>query len=63
MNQRGFAFAYAGSTTNVLTLAGGPATFNFGGFTATVLGGGVVEWDPDLQATNFTRRFYCAILQ
>jgi autotransporter-associated beta strand protein len=45
------SFAYAGSTTNVLTFAGGPATFNFGGITATVLGG-TMEWDVDLQNGN-----------
>ncbi len=45
------SFTYAGSTTNVLTLAGGPATFNFGGITATVLGG-AMEWDLDLQNGN-----------
>lgn len=45
------SFTYVGSTTNVLTLAGGPATFAFGSITATVLGG-AMEWDLDLQNGN-----------
>jgi autotransporter-associated beta strand protein len=45
------SFTYAGSTTNALTLAGGPVTFAFGGITATVLGG-AMEWDLDLENGN-----------